>query len=119
MHDSDRDCYIMHAFKRLTFRSQHRHDVLELDAKYHSSYDDGGQRGLGDEGAGGHEDDEGEDDDEAREDSASRRLHAAGVVDGRPGEGAGGRVGLKKTGGKVAQSQRDHLLAGIDMFPAG
>ena len=119
MHDSDRDCYIMHAFKRLTFRSQHRHDVLELDAKYHSSYDHRGQCGLGDEGAGWHEDDEGEDDDEAREDSASRRLHAAGVVDGRPGEGAGGRVGLKKTGGKVAQSQRDHLLAGIDMFPAG
>ena len=103
----------------LTFGPQHRHDVLELDAKYHSSYDDGGQRGLGDEGAGGHEDDEGEDDDEAGEDPARRRLHAARVVDGRPREGTGGRVRLEKAGGKVAQSQRDHLLAGVDMFPAG
>ena len=118
MRDNVRGRY-RHRGKRLTFRPQHRHNVLELDAEYHSSYDHRGQRGLGDEGAGRHEDNEGQDDDEAREDPACRRLHSARVVDGRSRERAGGRVGLEKTGSKVAQSQRDHLLTGIDVLPSG
>ena len=93
-------------------------DHLVLHAEDDRGHDHGGEGGLGDEGAVGHQDAEAEEHQGPGVEAAQGRLHPAGAVHRRPREAAGGRHRGDESAEHVADAERHHLLASIHCLSA-
>ena len=101
-----------------TFAGPDGQNHLVLQAEDDGGHDDGREAGLRYEGAVRHQESQAENDQSSGVNPSHGSFDPTGAVDGRPGEGPGGRHGLDEAAEEVADTQRHHLLAGVHRLPS-